>query len=48
MSFLSKTFELKGFKQLVDQIADSKKTSSDQICSQLCGSDGPSLVGVTV
>ncbi len=46
--FFSKTFELQGFKQLVDQIAQSKNTSADQIAGQLSSTGGPSLVGVTV
>jgi len=44
----SKTFDLQGFKQLVDQIADSKKTSADQIVGQLSSTGGPSLANVTV
>ena len=46
--FSSKTFEFQGFKQLVDQIAESKKTSADQITAQLGSSGGPSLAGTTV
>ncbi len=46
--FSSKTFELNGFKQLIDQIAQSKKTSVDQITAQLNSSGGPSLANVTV
>ncbi|CAF0955935.1 unnamed protein product [Adineta steineri] len=42
-----KTFELQGFKQLIDQVADSKKTSSDQIISQISSTGGPSLANVT-
>jgi hypothetical protein len=46
--FFSKTFELQGFKQLVEQVAVSKKSSADQITQQLNSTGGPSLVGVTV
>jgi hypothetical protein len=46
--FSSKTFELNGFKQLVDQIAASKKVPTDQIVGQLGSSGGPSLANVTV
>ncbi|CAF1143891.1 unnamed protein product [Rotaria sp. Silwood1] len=42
-----KTFELQGFKQLIDQVAASKKTSSDQIIGQINSTGGPSLAGVT-
>ncbi|UJR33221.1 hypothetical protein I4U23_020676 [Adineta vaga] len=42
-----KTFELNGFKQLIDQIADSKKTTADHIISQISSTGGPSLVHVT-
>ena len=44
----SKTFELQGFKQLIDQIAESKKTSADHIISQISSTGGPSLGHVTV
>ena len=33
--FSSKTFELSGFKQVVDQISESKKTSADQVIALL-------------
>ncbi len=46
--FSSKTFELQGFKQLIDQVAESKKTTSDQIIGQINSSGGPSLANVTV
>ncbi|CAF0743204.1 unnamed protein product [Rotaria sp. Silwood1] len=42
-----KTFEFQGFKQLIDQIAESKKTSSDQIVSHISSISGPSLANVT-
>jgi len=42
-----KTFEFNGFRQLVDQIAASKKTSTDHITEQICSSGGPSLANVT-
>ncbi|CAF1002321.1 unnamed protein product [Rotaria sordida] len=42
-----KTFELQGFKQLIDQVAASKKTSSDQVIAQINSTGGPSLAGVT-
>ena len=55
MSFLwiciycfSKTFELQGFKQLIDQVAESKKTTADQIISKISSTGGPSLANVTV
>lgn len=44
----SKTFELQGFRQLIDQIAESKKTSADQIIGKINGTGGPSLAHVTV
>lgn len=46
--YFSKTFEFNGFKQLVDQIAASKNTTTDQITAQLSSTGGPSLAGVTV
>ena len=46
--YFSKTFELQGFKQLIDQVASSKKTSADQIIGQIGSSGGPSLANVTV
>jgi hypothetical protein len=46
--FYSKTFELQGFKQLIDQVAESKKTSVDQIIGQINSTGGPSLANVTV
>ncbi|CAF0748326.1 unnamed protein product [Rotaria sordida] len=42
-----KTFEFQGFKQLIDQIAESKKTSTDQLVSQISSISGPSLANVT-
>ncbi|CAF1636087.1 unnamed protein product, partial [Didymodactylos carnosus] len=42
-----KTFEVNGFVQLCNQIAESKKVSADQIISKIDSSDGPSLSGVT-
>ncbi|CAF4196506.1 unnamed protein product, partial [Rotaria sordida] len=36
-----------GFKQLIDQVAASKKTSSDQVIAQINSTGGPSLAGVT-
>jgi len=39
---------LNGFKQLVDQIAESKKVSADQLVQQLNSGGGPSLANVTV
>jgi len=42
-----KTFEINGFKQLIDQIAESKKCSADQILAKVNSSGGPSLSHVT-
>ena len=42
-----KTFEFQGFKQLVDQIAESKKTSADQIVALLNSVGGPSTTNTT-
>jgi len=42
-----KTFEIQGFKQLIDQIASSKSTSADQLVEQINSTGGPSLAGVT-
>ncbi|CAF0835747.1 unnamed protein product [Didymodactylos carnosus] len=42
-----KTFEVNGFKQLVEQIATSKNVSVDQIISKIGSTDGPSLSHVT-
>lgn len=39
---------MQGFKQLIDQIAASKKTSCEQIIAQINGTGGPSLANVTV
>jgi hypothetical protein len=46
--FSSKTFELQGFKQLIDQIAESKKISPDHIISHISSTGGPSFANVTV
>ena len=48
IDYFRKTFEIQGFKQLVDQIADSKKTTADQIISQINAAGGPSVAGTTV
>ncbi|CAF1351588.1 unnamed protein product [Rotaria magnacalcarata] len=42
-----KTFEFQGFKQLIDQIAESKKTSADQILSLISSVSGPSTSNTT-
>lgn len=42
-----KTFEINGFKQLLDQIAESKKTTTDQIIAQINATGGPSTAGTT-
>ncbi|CAF3142300.1 unnamed protein product [Rotaria socialis] len=42
-----KTFELQGFKQLIDQVSASKNISTDQIFAQINASGGPSLAHVT-
>ncbi|CAF4004392.1 unnamed protein product [Adineta steineri] len=42
-----KTFEFQGFKQLIEQVAESKKTSVDSIVEKIQSSGGPSLANVT-
>jgi len=42
-----KTFELQGFKQLIEQVAQSKKTTADNIMSHITSTGGPSLANVT-
>lgn len=46
--YSSKTFELQGFKLLIDQVADSKKTTADDIIARITSTGGPSLANVTV
>ena len=48
LSIFSKTFELQGFKQLIDQVAATKKISPDQVVAQISAAGGPSLGNVTV
>ncbi|CAF0776934.1 unnamed protein product [Didymodactylos carnosus] len=42
-----KTFEINGFKDLIDQIAASKNVSHDEILSKVNSTEGPSLTHVT-
>jgi hypothetical protein len=42
-----KTFEMKGFKLLIDRIAESKGVSADEILAKLNANEGPSLTNVT-
>ena len=42
-----KTFEIKGFKFLIDRIAESKGVSPDEILAKINENEGPSLTNVT-
>jgi hypothetical protein len=42
-----KTFEIKGFKLLIDRIAESKGVTHDEILAKLNANEGPSLSHVT-
>lgn len=42
-----KTFEIKGFKALIDRLAESKGVSADEILAKLNANEGPSLNHVT-
>lgn len=42
-----KTFEIKGFKLLIDRIAESKGVSHDDILGKINENEGPSLTNVT-
>lgn len=42
-----KTFEIKGFKLLIDRIAESKGVSHDEILAKINENEGPSLTNVT-
>jgi hypothetical protein len=39
--------EFEGFKRLIEQIAESKKTSVEAVNQKLCSSAGPSTAGTT-
>ncbi|CAF3678301.1 unnamed protein product [Rotaria socialis] len=43
----TKTFEIKGFKLLIDRIAESKGVGHDEILSKINQNEGPSLTNVT-
>ncbi|CAF3604656.1 unnamed protein product [Rotaria socialis] len=43
----TKTFEIKGFKALIDCIAESKGVSHDEILTKINANEGPSLNHVT-
>ncbi|CAF2381929.1 unnamed protein product [Rotaria sp. Silwood2] len=43
----TKTFEIKGFKLLIDRIAESKGVSADEILAKINENEGPSLTKVT-
>jgi len=45
--YFRKTFEIKGFKLLIDRIAESKGVSHDEILSKINENEGPSLTNVT-
>ena len=42
-----KTFEIKGFKLLIDRIAESKTVTHDDILAKINANEGPSLTHVT-
>jgi hypothetical protein len=42
-----KTFEIKGFKLLIDRIAESKGVSHDEVLAKINQNEGPSLTNVT-
>jgi len=42
-----KTFEIKGFKLLIDRIAESKDVKHEDILSKINANEGPSLNHVT-
>lgn len=42
-----KTFEIKGFKALIDQIAESKGVSHEDILEKINANEGPRLNHVT-
>jgi hypothetical protein len=44
---LSKTFEIKGFKSLIDRIAESKGVNHEEILTKINANEGPSLNHVT-
>jgi hypothetical protein len=47
-SFLfRKTFEIRGFKLLIDRIAESKGVTHDEILDKINANEGPSLNNVT-
>ncbi|CAF0893540.1 unnamed protein product [Rotaria sp. Silwood1] len=43
----TKTFEIKGFKALIDRIAESKGVTHDEILAKINANEGPSLNHVT-
>ncbi|CAF1368994.1 unnamed protein product [Adineta ricciae] len=43
----TKTFEIKGFKLLIDRIAESKGISADEVLAKINQNEGPSLTNVT-
>ena len=45
--YCRKTFEIKGFKLLIDRIAESKGVSHDEILAKINENEGPSLTNVT-
>lgn len=42
-----KTFEIKGFKLLIDRIAESKGMTHDDVLAKINANEGPSLSHVT-
>lgn len=42
-----KTFEIKGFKLLIDRIAESKGVTQEEILNKINANEGPSLTHVT-
>ncbi len=42
-----KTFEIKGFKSLIDRIAESKGVNHEEILAKINANEGPSLNHVT-
>ncbi len=42
-----KTFEIKGFKSLIDRIAESKGVNHEEILAKINANEGPSLNRVT-
>ena len=42
-----KTFEIKGFKLLIDRLAESKNLTHDDVLAKINANEGPSLSHVT-